>query len=222
MSGFLDNYEDVAARIARWQTTYPSGRIETSVVDFSAKDGYILIEARAYRSETDTLAAGIDFAFGHVSTYNVQMKKWFVEDTVSSAIGRVLNLVMGAKNLPEGISNARPTRQNMEQVETLPAKTVQATAYDEDPWSKPFVSDEGVTASQGINEIKEQLGGQLVEEAPQCSHGHRIRKEGTKKDGSAYLGYACPERAKEKKCSPDVIWYNLVGGSWQPQAPKAW
>lgn len=214
MSGFLDNYEDVAARIQRWWTTHPQGRLETRIVEFNATSGFVLVEAKAFREFEDTQPAGVDYAFGSVATYNVQMKKFFVEDTSTSAIGRVIGLVLG--------TDKRPTRQDMEKVETMPAKAVQATANDEDPWSKPFTSTEGVTASEAINEIQTQLGGELVAEAPMCDHGHRIRKEGTKKDGSAYMGYACASKLKSDKCTPDIIWYNLVGGSWQPQVKKAW
>ena len=85
---FLDNYEDVAARIARFWATYPSGKIHTHIIDVDVKAGYILIECRVYKEFEDAEPSGIDYAFGNVATYNAGMKKWFVEDTVTSAIGR--------------------------------------------------------------------------------------------------------------------------------------
>jgi hypothetical protein len=207
---FLDGYEDIAARIARFQKTHPTGRIETSIIDFSAKDGYILVEARVYREHEDTLAAGIDYAFGNVSTYNVQMKKWFVEDTVSSAIGRSLNLVLGAINLPEGISNARPTRQNMEQVENS------TPIVEIDPWA--ISQDVGVpNIGSAIEAITDKIGAEVMAEAPRCQHGTRIWREGTsQKTGKAWANFSCTEKSKASQCDP--LWYVMTSsGQWKPQ-----
>jgi hypothetical protein len=37
-----------------------------------------------------------------------------------------------------------------------------------------------------------------------CTHGKRDRKEGTRKDGSKWVGYFCPEKSKRDQC--DVEW----------------
>ena len=97
---FLDNYEGVAERIKRFWATYPNGKIHTSIIDVDVKAGYVLIECRIYKKYEDEQPAGIDYAFGNVATYNVNMKKWFVEDTVTSAIGRCAGLVLGTDNRP--------------------------------------------------------------------------------------------------------------------------
>lgn len=207
---FLDGYEDIAARITRFQKTFSTGRIETSIIDFSAKDGYILVEARVYRQSDDTLPAGIDYAFGNVSTYNVQMKKWFVEDTVSSAIGRCLNLVLGALNLPEGVTNARPTRQNMEQVENS------TPIVEVDPWA--ISQDVGVpNIGSAIEAITEKIGAEVMAEAPKCSHGHRVWREGvSQKTGKAWANFSCTEKSKASQCDP--LWYVMTSsGTWKPQ-----
>jgi hypothetical protein len=207
---FLDGYEDIAARIARFQKTFETGRIETSIIDFSAKDGYILVEARVYRKHEDTLPAGIDYAFGHVSTFNTQMKKWYVEDTVSSAIGRSLNLVLGAINLPEGTSNARPTRQNMEQVEHS------TPVVDVDPWA--ISQDVGVpNIGSAIEAITDKIGAEVMAEAPRCQHGTRVWREGTsQKTGKAWANFSCTEKSKTSQCDP--LWYVMTSsGTWKPQ-----
>jgi hypothetical protein len=207
---FLDGYEDIAARITRFQKTFSTGRIETSIIDFSAKDGYILVEARVYRQSDDTLPAGIDYAFGHVSTYNVQMKKWYVEDTVSSAIGRALNLVLGAINLPDGVSNARPTRQNMEQVEHS------TPIIDADPWA--ISKDIGVpNIGSAIEAITDKIGAEVMAEAPRCQHGTRVWREGTsQKTGKAWANFSCTEKSKASQCDP--LWYVMTSsGTWKPQ-----
>lgn len=214
---FLDGYEDIAARIARFQKTHPTGRIETSIIDFSAKEGYILVEARVYREHEDTLAAGIDYAFGHVSTYNVQMKKWYVEDTVSSAIGRSLNLVLGAINLPEGISNSRPTKQNMALVEQSDMYIAQAIKEDQDDlWA--ISKDVGMpNIGSAIEAITDKIGAEVMSEAPKCLHGHRVWREGTsQKTGKAWANYSCTEKSKATQCDP--LWYVMTSsGQWKPQ-----
>jgi hypothetical protein len=208
MAGFLDGYEDVAARIKRLHATFPTNRVETSIVDFNAQAGYILIECRIFREYEDEKPSAIDYAFGRVESYNPSMKRWFVEDTVTSAIGRCAGLLLG--------SETRPTKQNMEQVETMPAAFV--SKIEDDPWSKPFTEDGFATAGSTIEEIAAQLGGELIQEAPQCKHGHRLLKEGTSpKTGKAYRGHVCIEKNKANQCLP--IWYTLTAeGKWTVQS----
>jgi hypothetical protein len=208
MAGFLDGYEDVAARIKRLHSTFPTNRVETSIVDFNAQAGYILIECRIFREYEDEKPSAIDYAFGRVESYNPSMKRWFVEDTVTSAIGRCAGLLLG--------TDTRPTLENMKQVETMPAAFV--NKIEDDPWSKPFAEDGFATAGSTIEEIASQLGGELIEEAPQCKHGHRLLKEGTSpKTGKAYRGHVCSEKVKANQCLP--IWYVTgADGKWKVQS----
>jgi len=212
---FLDKYEDVATRIKRLHATHPTNRVETSIVEFNAVAGYILVECRIFREFEDEKPSAIDYAFGRIESYNTQMKRWFVEDTVTSAIGRCVGLLLG--------SDDRPTLQNMQQVETMPAKFVNAEV--EDLWAKPFgevtitaTTEEGfATASQAIGEIQTQLGGVLIAEAPKCAHGHRVWRTGTSaKNGKAWANYSCTEKSKATQCTP--LWYVLASdGQWKPQ-----
>ena len=190
MAGFLDGYEDVAARIQRLHQTHPSNRVETRIVEFSAQHGYILVECKIFKEYEDEKPSAIDYAFGKVESYSPQMKKWFVEDTVTSAIGRCAGLLLG--------SDKRPTLQNMQQVETMPAAYV--NKVEEDPWSKPFAEEGFTTANQAVALIESQLGGVLQGEAPICKHGHMILKEGTKANGDQYKGWVCTERVKANQC----------------------
>jgi hypothetical protein len=204
---FLDNYEDVAARIKRFWVAYPSGRIETHIIDFNAPAGYILIECRLYREYEDEKASAIDYAFGRVESYQASMKRWFVEDTCTSAIGRAIGLLLG--------SDTRPTKENMAAVETMPQAFV--TQVEPDPWSKPFVEDGFTTATQAMAEIGSQLGGKLIDEAPMCKHGHMVIKQGTSaKTGKEYRGYVCTGNVKSDQCPP--IWMNKSqDGTWKAQ-----
>ena len=218
---FLDNYEDVATRIQRFWATCPDGKIHTSIMDINLEKGHVLVECRVYRHYEDQEPAGIDYAFGNVATYNVQMKKWFVEDTVTSAIGRCVGLVIG--------SDKRPTVQNMQQVERIDSQIVQDSAKDYDYWStkhgdvSSFQTQEAAeeagmpTLGVAIDEIKGTLGGVQVAAAPICPHGHMIWKEGTSaKNGKAWGGYMCVEKVKAKQCAP--AWYTLTSdGQWRPQ-----
>jgi hypothetical protein len=203
--GFLDNYEDVAARIKRFWVAYPSGRIETHIIDFNAPAGYILIECRLYREYEDEKASAIDFAFGRVESYQASMKRWFVEDTCTSAIGRAIGLLLG--------SDTRPTKENMAAVETMPQAFV--TQVEPDPWSKPFVEDGFTTAVEAMAEIGSQLGGKLIDEAPMCKHGHMVIKQGVSpRTGKDYKGYVCTGNVKSDQCPP--IWYNKsADGNWK-------
>jgi len=201
---FLDNYEDVATRIQRFWATHPTGKIHTSITDIDIKAGYVLVECRVYRKYTDTEPSGIDFAFGNVATYNVQMKKWFVEDTVTSAIGRAVGLVLGA--------DKRPTAQNMAQVEQVDTTIVRLSADDYDPWT-------GMNAVKPIADvlpaIAEALTGNATDPTPRCTHGARVWKTG-EKNGKAWAHYKCQEANRANQCPP--IWY-VVGadGKWKPQ-----
>ena len=203
MAGFLDGYEDVAARIQRLHEAHPSNRVETKIIEFNAQAGHILVECQIFKEYEDEKPSAIDYAFGRVESYSPNMKKWFVEDTVTSAIGRCAGLLLG--------SDKRPTRQNMEQVEYLPSAYVNKVEVD--PWSQPLREEGFTTADEAVAMIESQLGGVLQGEAPVCKHGHMILKEGTKANGDQYKGYVCTERVKANQCK--AIWLQVKSdGSW--------
>lgn len=202
MAGFLDNYETVNQKVQRLHATWPTNRIETSIIDWNPEKGFIMIECRIYRQYEDEKPAAIDFAHGMVGAYNVQMKRWYVEDTVSSAIGRCASVVLG--------SEEKPTREQMQQVEQMPKAFV-----EDDPWAKPIWEDGFTTAKTAVDQIKSELGGQLETESPICAHGHMILKEGDK-NGKPYRGHVCPEKVKANQCR--AIWYVLGSdGKWKEQ-----
>jgi len=216
--GFLDNYEASRERLERWIKTYPTGRIETRIVEFSAEKGYVLVEAKAFRNDTDVNPAGIDYAYGYQGAYQQNMKRWFCEDTVTSAIMRVQQLVMGGAE--------RSTKEIMEQVERTPAKI--ANKDTTDYWTTKFgdvpsyksaaeAEQAGIPSfGSSVDEIAKQLGGELVAEAPQCSHGHMIWKQSHDGAPKTWGGYFCTERTKATQCTPR--WYVLASdGKWKPQ-----
>ena len=204
MAGFLDGYETVNQKVIRLHATFPTNRIETSIIDWNPEKGYILIECRIYRHYEDEKPAAIDYAHGMVGAYNVQMKRWYVEDTVSSAIGRCASVVLGTET--------KPSLESMQQVETMPK-----TFVEDDPWAKPIWEDGFTTAKSAVEQIASELGGKLESEAPICPHGHMILKEGkSPKTGNPYRGHVCPEKVKANQCKP--IWYVLSSdGKWKEQ-----
>jgi hypothetical protein len=199
---FLDNYETVNQKVKRLHATFPTNRIETSIIDWNAEKGYILIECRIYRHYEDEKPAAIDYAHGMVGAYNVQMKRWYVEDTVSSAIGRCASVVLGTET--------KPSLASMEQVEHIPKAFV-----EEDPWSKPIWEEGFTTAKTAVEEIQSTLGGEQIAAAPICGHGHMVWRTGDK-GGKAWGGYMCVEKIKANQCKPR--WFVLASdGQWKPQ-----
>jgi hypothetical protein len=206
---FLDNYEDVNARIKRFRTEYPTGRLVAFIEDKDLAAGWILIRAEAYREYEDEKPSAIDYAFGNVASLTQNMKKWLVEDCTTSSYGRVIGLLS-----PSDTHQGRPTRQDMERVESLPAAS--------DPWATLTVTqvahDTGTTAlTTAVAEIGNQLGGELVSEKPRCVHGTMIWAEGTSaKTGKPWAAYKCTEKQRANQCDP--YWHVLNSqGKWVPQ-----
>lgn len=201
--GFLDNYEDVNARIKRFRAEYPTGRLIAYIEDIDVLKGTVLVKAEAYREYEDAVPSAVDYAFGNVATYPNNMKKWFIEDTVSSAYGRVIGLLT-----PSLEFNSRPTKQDMEKVETLPT--------DSDPWSTKAAIEDMPTMASAIGEIEQSLGGAQVAAAPRCSHGTMIWKQAATGSPKNWGGYFCTERTKATQCAPN--WHVLASdGKWKPQ-----
>jgi len=220
--GFLDNYEGNKERTDRWIATYPEGRLEAHIVEFSAEKGYVLVQAKAWRNQTETEPAGIDYAYGYLAAYNANMKRWMIEDTTTSALMRVMALVMGGTE--------KATKETMQQVETMTTKVATADVKKEyDYWTTKFgdvpswdsqeaAEEAGMpTLGTAVNEIASQLGGELVAAAPECIHGHRIWREGiSAKTGKAWANYSCTEKNKATQCQP--LWYVLTSdGTFKPQ-----
>lgn len=190
----LKNYEDVQSRVRRWTDSFPLGRICTEIISFDSTAGTVLVKASVYRDDETEKPAGVDYAYGHAATYPAHMRRFFVEDTVTSAIGRAINLVIPG--------DFKATVQDMQKVNNN-------TSGDyEDFWTVKDVTDE----------IRPKLGQPIEGEAPVCAHGHMILKEGIKKDtGKPYRGYICTERNKDRQCKPMWQIQSATTGEWRFQ-----
>jgi hypothetical protein len=187
----LSEYETIQQRIARFRSEFISGRIETSIIEVDLAKGHILIEARVYREHEDTSPAAVDYAYGNQAFYNQNMKRWFVEDTTSSAIGRAISLLTPGEH--------RSTAETMAQV-----VTDSPTVLDSDPWATVTITAEGSAEplASGLNLIQGALGGEIVDQAETCDHGRMLFKEGiSSKTGNKYKGWVCPSKAKPQ-CAP--------------------
>ena len=182
----FDEYEDVNARIKRFRAAHPVGRIETDIVECDLDKGYILVRARIYREHEDMVPAAVDYAFGHQAFYRENMKRWYVEDTTTSAIGRAISLLLPVE--------ARATKQNMDQVENAPIVDVWATV--------PASEGTAISIGSAVEALKAELGGEIIEQLEKCEHGRMLWKEGiSSKTGNKYKGWVCPSKAKPQ-CAP--------------------
>ena len=200
--GFMDNYEDVNSRIKRFRAEFPTGRLVAYIEDINLDKGTILVKAEAYREYEDMVPSAVDYAFGNVATLPQNMKKWFIEDCLTSAYGRVIGLLTPS-------DHARSTVQDMQKVE--------AAHTEPDPWSTKAANEGIPTMATAIAEIQQGLGGELPAEPPRCPHGTMVWAEGTSaKNGKAWAAYRCTEKNKASQCSP--LWHVLSSsGKWQPQ-----
>jgi hypothetical protein len=202
---FLDNYEDVNTRIKRFRSEFPAGRLVAFIEDVNLKEGWILVRAEAYKEYEDAVPSAVDYAYGNVASLTQNMKKWVVEDTVTSAYGRVIGLLSP--------SDARPTRQDMQRVEALPPSS--------DPWATLSITqtahETGTTAlTTAVAEIQGQLGGELVPAPPRCGHGTMIWKQAAAGSPKNWGGYFCTEKTKATQCAPN--WHVMTSsGQWKSQ-----
>jgi hypothetical protein len=204
MAAFMDGYEGNKERTDRWIATFPQGRLEAHIVEFNAEKGYVLIQAKAWRNQEETQPAGIDFAYGYLAAYSEKMRRWMIEDTTTSALMRVMALVMGGTE--------KATKEVMALVKS------ETPAADYDYWT----TKHGDVPSYQTSAEAEQAGtpsfGSSDESpaVPECHHG-AMRWNQSKPDApKSWGGYFCSEKLKEHQCTPR--WYVLRStGKWEPQ-----
>ena len=222
----LEDYETVADRVKRFQKLHLGGRIVTEVVKIDPERAEVLAKASIYREHEDTEPAAVDYAFGIASTYPASMRKFYVEDTLTSAVGRALSLVLE--------TNQKPTREDMQKVkqheevknlvkETKAKMAQTSTEYvpvlkEDDPWTiRP--AEPTQTIEQAVEMVKDVLGGTATDES--CKHGARVWKTGVSKQNKPWGHWRCPEFGHPMNDPCDPIWYEIASdGTWKPRAVK--
>ena len=106
--GFMDNYEPVADRIAKFWAKYPTGRIHTEIKLINETE--IVIQASIFTDREDTRPAAIDFAQETRGSSAIN-KTSFIENCATSAIGRAL-ATLGFQSKRDG-KTVRPSQEEM-------------------------------------------------------------------------------------------------------------
>ena len=198
---FMDNYEGNKERTDRWLATFPQGRLETHIIEFNFEKGYVLVQAKAWRNQTEMHPAGIDYAHGYLAAYPDKMRRWMVEDTCTSALMRVMALVMGGAE--------KATQEVM--------ASIKAPAADYDYWTTKHGDVPSYATAAEAEESGDPSYGSSEQTSvvPECFHGVMRWNESKPDAIKAWGGYFCSEKVKEKQCKP--TWYVMTSNGWKPQ-----
>ena len=204
-----NDYEDVATLNKWFIGNYPMGRSDISVISHDPVNGYILVQATLWRDAKDATPTVSNIAFGSRETYIPNMKKFYVEDTATSALGRAIIILKG--------SDKTATKDDMRKVENEPLKNNYGKSGNaqliELALRKSFRDDaksEGEPQAWSVGDAIATIPTQPQQQ--ECSHGMMILKEGTAKTGKPYYGYVC-SAPKDQQC--DARWHKLTAaGSW--------
>ena len=183
----LADYEDVATLNKWFISNFPSGRSEISVINHDAINGYILIQATLWRDSKDSAPAVSNIAFGSRESYIQNMKKFYCEDTATSALGRAIILLKG--------SDKTATKESMKQIAQPQTFSVDRT----DPL--PLSNEDWIKAAT-----------KTAPKAPPvcCAKGMTLRTGLTKTTNKPYYGYVCLDNIKEH-----AVWAKQdATGSW--------
>jgi hypothetical protein len=193
----LSTYETVAM-LNRWfQENYPMGRQNIVITYHDVEKGFITCRAEVWRDVNDPHPAVTNIAHGARDLYNANMRRFYAEDIASSCLGRAISLLKGGQTA---------TRDDMEKVENTSLKpevsdelwaTLEVKTYDLHETTQPVANT--------LELVKNQLGGEIVEQTPKCSHGKMLYKEGkSEKTGNTYKGYTCPSKVRSEQCK--AVW----------------
>ena len=205
----LADYEDVATLNKWFISNFPSGRSDIAVISHDAVNGYILIQATLWRDSKDTSPAVSNVAFGARESYIQNMKKFYVEDTATSALGRAIILLKG--------SDKTATKDDMKKVNDEPIKNIYGKSGNsqviELALRKSFADDAKATSEPttwSVGDVAEALSSKPKQQ--ECTHGLMILKEGTAKTGKPYFGYVC-SAPKGEQCNAKWA-VTAANGSW--------
>jgi len=210
----LEDYEDVATLNKWFIANSPMGRSDISVISHDAEKGYILVQATLWRDAKDTAPAVSNIAFGSRETYIPNMKKFYVEDTATSSLGRAIILLKGSdktatKDDMRKVETNSSFKENLESRQNMYGKPGTKSAQIETILRDSFAADKKPEpVAWSVGDVVAEIGSSTPNEPPSCEHGH-ILKEGISKGGKPYYGYVC----KAKQC--EAKWAKLTAnGKW--------
>ena len=219
----LDDYETVEERLIKYWNDNPEGRIQTTLLEYSASR--FIVSAAVFRKAGDTAPWATGLAEETVQGRGVNATS-ALENCETSAIGRAL------ANAGYATKGKRPTREEMAKVaaksaaqtaiEEAKAKMAQTgkeyvpVAKEDDPWTikeaKPVT-----TVDEAVNIVKEIIGGQTERDIPNCKCNKTMAwATGQGKNGKPWGHFKCTN-VPSRKCQ-DPIWYEIgADGAWKPQ-----
>ena len=219
----LDDYETVEERLIKYWNDNPEGRIQTTLLEYSASR--FIVSAAVFRKAGDTAPWATGLAEETVQGRGVNATS-ALENCETSAIGRAL------ANAGYATKGKRPTREEMAKVaaksaaqtaiEEAKAKMAQTgkeyvpVAKEDDPWTikeaKPVT-----TVDEAVNIVKEIIGGQTERDIPNCKCNKPMAwATGQGKNGKPWGHFKCTN-VPSRKCQ-DPIWYEIgADGAWKPQ-----
>lgn len=217
----LKDYEDVAS-LNRWfQDNYPMGRINVDVKHFDAEKGVILVKAEIWRDSNDAQPAVSNLAHGLRDLYIQNMRRFYVEDIATSAIGRAILLLKASEKTATADDMAKVEEaQKVEEIKAQTRKKMADTSKEyvpvpkeDDPWTIRD-AEPVTTIEQAVKNVEEIIGTQ-DKVIPNCKGCHNNKpmewKSGMGKNGKPYGKFSC------WTCK-EVIWYKIApDGSWVPQ-----
>jgi len=133
---FLDDYEPVEDRLARFWKDHPQGRVHTWPERIS--EGFDACVFGAWLEAEDGRRLATGFAYEHMTPSGVN-KTSHVENCETSAIGRAL---ANAGYAPKG---KRPSREEMWKTVELPAPTLPLATPEELQYVRDLAKQAGVT-----------------------------------------------------------------------------
>ena len=221
----LDDYETVEERLIKYWKDNPDGRIQTSLLEYSASR--FIVSAAVFRKADDAAPWATGLAEETVQGRGVNATS-ALENCETSAIGRAL------ANAGYATKGKRASREEMGKVaakaatdnliqETKAKLGQTAKEYvpvpkEDDPWTIREAQP-AATVDEAVDLVKDIIGGQTQRDIPNCTGCESPKpmswKTGvsgkTKKPWGNFSCFACK----------DVQWYEIgADGAWKPQ--KKW
>ena len=213
---WLEEYEPVAERLARYWADHPEGRIQTAIHERT--DRSIIMVARLWRKMDDP---DTPWATGYAAETLAALEKP-IEVCETSAIGRALAnagyATTGQRMSAEEAQSfqaaqARAARPKVE-APPKPLEVVRETRTEppaDDPWATPqdpFARPEEVQAA--VDAVSEAMpGSDVIEDRPEsemCEHGAMTYREGVgKASGKPYRGWFCNAPKNRGQCQPKFL-----------------